>query len=111
MKIVGIEGLTTEQIHNAVLDGARFVIFQYCFSVILMTYKKGTDIHFVRPTDNAFAKGLPYTLLSLVVGWWGIPWGPIYTIQSVWINSMGGRDVTPEVLGMGEAKEPPSAKP
>ncbi len=110
MKIIGIEGLTTDQIHRAVLDGARFVIFQYCFSVIVMTSKKGSDIHFVRATDSAFAKGLPYTLLSLLVGWWGIPWGPIYTVQSVWTNSMGGRDVTPEVLGMGDGKDPPSAK-
>jgi len=23
---------------------------------------------------------------SLVIGWWGIPWGPIRTLQSVWIN-------------------------
>ena len=68
MKIIGIEGLTTDQIHRAVLDGARFVIFQYCFSVIVMTSKKGSDIHFVRATDSAFAKGLPYTLLSLLVG-------------------------------------------
>jgi hypothetical protein len=41
---------------------------------------------------------LPFTLLSLVLGWWGIPWGPIYTIQSVVINFQGGKDVTKEVL-------------
>ncbi|MCB0698127.1 MAG: hypothetical protein KDC07_12230, partial [Chitinophagaceae bacterium] len=23
---------------------------------------------------------------SLVAGWWGIPWGPIRTLQSIWIN-------------------------
>jgi len=40
---------------------------------------------------------LGFTLLSLVLGWWGIPWGPIYTVQSLWVNAQGGRDVTREV--------------
>jgi hypothetical protein len=34
----------------------------------------------------------------LVAGWWGIPWGPIYTIQSVYKNSKGGIDITPSVV-------------
>jgi hypothetical protein len=25
--------------------------------------------------------------LSLLLGWWGIPWGPIYTIRALAINS------------------------
>jgi hypothetical protein len=37
-------------------------------------------------------------LLTLVAGWWGIPWGPIYTIQGVWVNLNGGRDVTPQIM-------------
>ena len=28
----------------------------------------------------------PTTLLSLVVGWWGIPWGIFFTIQTPYIN-------------------------
>jgi len=31
-------------------------------------------------------QSLPFTLLSLLLGWWGNPWGPIYTIQSLWVN-------------------------
>jgi hypothetical protein len=30
-----------------------------------------------------------------VAGWWGIPWGPIYTVQSLWVNLRGRHDVTP----------------
>jgi hypothetical protein len=36
--------------------------------------------------------------LSLIVGWWGIPWDPIYTIGSVYKNLTGGIDVTGDVL-------------
>src|SRR6266852_7285584 len=46
------------------------------------------------PHQSRIIKGLPWTLLTLVVGWWGIPWGPIRTVQSLWINLSGGTDVT-----------------
>ena len=51
-----------------------------------------------RQGENAAVKGLPFTLLSLVAGWWGIPWGPIYTIQAIYNNSRGGKDVTQTVV-------------
>ena len=37
-----------------------------------------------------------FTLLTLVLGWWGIPWGPIYTIGSIYTNFNGGKDVVSE---------------
>ena len=39
-----------------------------------------------------------YTLISLLLGWWGIPWGPVYTIGSIFNNPTGGKDVTGDVL-------------
>lgn len=41
---------------------------------------------------------MPYTMLTLFVGWWGIPWGPIYTIMCLATNLGGGKDVTSEVM-------------
>jgi len=34
--------------------------------------------------------GLPYCLGTLLLGWWGIPWGPIYTVQAIAKNLRGG---------------------
>ena len=39
-----------------------------------------------------------FTAISLLVGWWGIPWGPIYTVQTMVMNLKGGKDVTREVI-------------
>jgi hypothetical protein len=66
-------------------------------SVVVLTFKRSSDIYFVRPGENAIGKGLPFTLLSLVAGWWGILWGPIYTVQSLYYNFQGGKDVTQAV--------------
>jgi hypothetical protein len=32
-----------------------------------------------------------------VAGWWGIPWGPIFSIQSLITNFKGGKDLTAEI--------------
>lgn len=98
MKIQGIDGMSKEQLHFEIQNGGKFVLFQYCISVVVLTFKRPSDIYFVRPGESAMTKGLGFTLLSAVLGWWGIPWGPIYTIQSVYVNLSGGRDVTDSVM-------------
>jgi hypothetical protein len=63
-----------------------------------MTFKRPSSIYFIRADENAVGKGLPFSLISLVAGWWGLPWGPIYTIRSFSNNFSGGKDVTQEVM-------------
>src|SRR6476619_2885340 len=98
MKITGIEGLSDAQIHAEVQHGAKFVIYQYCISILILTFKRPSDIHFIRPGQSAVSPGIGFTVLSALLGWWGIPWGPIYTVQSIWLNSHGGRDVTAQIM-------------
>ena len=107
-KIQGIEGMKHGELEFELQRGAKFVLFQYCVSVIVLTFRRPSDIYFVRQGENALVKGLPFTLLSLVAGWWGIPWGPIYTIQSVYNNSRGGKDVTQAVVDSLRAQTAPS---
>lgn len=100
MQIVGIEGLSTGEVQDELRKGARFVIFTYCISLLVVTFKRGTDIHFIRAGQGAVGKGMPYTLLSLFLGWWGFPFGLIYTPMCIIENLSGGKDVTAEVSGM-----------
>jgi len=98
MKIRGVEGLSLAQVQDEVSRGAKFVIFTYNFSVIVMSFKRPTDVYFVKAGEKAILKGLPWTLLSLVVGWWGFPWGIIYTIQTLITNLGGGKNITEPVM-------------
>ena len=99
MKIVGIEGMSEEQLQDELAHGGKLVYFEYCFSILVMTFKRSSDLTFIKKDENAFIKGLGYTLISLLFGWWGIPWGPIYTIGAVIKNCSGGKDVTSQFLG------------
>ncbi len=98
MKIVGLEGLSGQQVQLELERGARFVVFLYTISALIVTFKRSSDVHFVRAGEGTAARSLGYTLLTLLFGWWGIPWGPIYSFQSLYANLSGGKDVTREVL-------------
>jgi len=110
-KIRGIEGMKHGELDFEIQRGAKFVLFQYCISIIVLTFRRPSDIYFLRQGENPVVKGLPFTLLSLVAGWWGIPWGPIYTIQSVYNNSRGGKDVTQAVVNSLRAQAAPAEPP
>jgi hypothetical protein len=98
-KVVGLEDIKSSgELQQELQQGGKFVMYQYCISILILTFKRSSRIYFIRHEENAVVKGLPFTLLTLLLGWWGIPWGPIYTIQSVWVNFQGGKDVTKEVL-------------
>lgn len=105
-KIIGLEEIQTGgHLQMELQKGGKFVMYQYCISLLVVTFRRSSNIYFIRSEDNAIVRGIPFTLLSLVLGWWGIPWGPIYTIASVWTNFSGGKDVTKEVLASMAASQ------
>ena len=110
-RIRGIEGMKAGEVAFEVQRGAKFVLFQYCISVIVLTFRRGSDIYFLKQGESAVVKGFPFTLLSLVLGWWGIPWGPIFTIQCVYNNLRGGKDVTQAVLNSFRPQAAPVEAP
>ena len=63
--------------------------FMACFSFLVLTTKSPSRF-FVKGHNNLIAIGLAFTLVSLVFGWWGLPWGPIYTLETLYRNVTGG---------------------
>jgi hypothetical protein len=109
MKVKGIEGLTPDQLRAEVARGGRFVYFPFCISVVVMTFRRSSDIYFVRAGESTLGRAVPFALTSLLLGWWGIPWGLIWTPASLFTTLSGGKDVTREVaarLGAGPVAAP-----
>ncbi|MBN8565629.1 MAG: hypothetical protein J0M25_02680 [Flavobacteriales bacterium] len=98
MLIKNIDGLSVSQIKELVNRGGKFVIFPYTISFIIMTLKRSSDIYFVRKEENSFKYSYSYVLINFIIGWWGLPWGPIYTIGAIYNHIIGGKDVTAIVL-------------
>ena len=97
-KIIGLEGMTVEDVNRELASGAKFIVFLYCFSIVILSFKRSSSIYFIKSGENTLGKSFKFTLISLFLGWWGLPWGIIYTIQSLWTNFRGGQDVTPQVM-------------
>jgi hypothetical protein len=72
----------------------RLVCFDYCISLLLVTLRRTSNVYRLRPGELGLLKGLPFTLVTLLLGWWGVPWGIIYTPLALLTNLSGGRDVT-----------------
>jgi hypothetical protein len=98
MRIIGIEGMTGQELREELIRGGKFVIYEYCISLIVLTVKRPSNIYFIRSGESAVAPGLVFSVLSLFLGWWGFPFGPIFTIWALVTNFAGGRDVTHGVL-------------
>ena len=78
-------------------DAGRWVVFEYCISLIAVTLRRTSRPIYLRPDQRGWVRGLPYVVISLVFGWWGLPWGIIYTPITVFANLTGGCDITGQV--------------
>jgi hypothetical protein len=76
----------------------RLVFYEYCISLVFITLRRPSPLMRVPAGAGGLLPGLRYSLVTLLLGWWGIPWGFIYTPLVLWTNFSGGREVTQEEL-------------
>jgi hypothetical protein len=109
MKIQGIEGMSSDHLRFELQRGAKIVWYHYCVSILVMNFRRSSGAYFIPPGESAVTKGLPWTLLTVVLGWWGIPWGPIFSVQSLVLNFKGGKDLTASFAAAASRATPPLA--
>jgi len=96
--IKNIDGLSNQDLKWELDNGGRFVVYQYTISILVMTFRQNSDIYFIRGGESGVKHSIGFTLLSFIMGWWGFPWGPIYTFGSLYTNLSGGKDITHEII-------------
>lgn len=92
------QGMTPAELQEEAQRGAVFVRCQFCISVLVMSFKRSSPIYFIKSGHSRTGHGVGYSFISLFCGWWGIPWGPIWTISTMVTNFKGGKDVTAAVM-------------
>lgn len=102
----GTAGKSVRDVVSGVTAGGRLVVFQYVFSLLVISFRRNTPIHYLPPGSTGVGPAFRWSLIPLCFGWWGIPWGIIFTIGAVWRNTAGGVDVTEPILAqlIGPAK-------
>lgn len=107
MRMPGTEHLTRQDAEACLAQGGRFVFYEVCVSLVVATLRRPSRIYLLRPGELGIWRGMPYTILSLLLGWWGIPWGIIYTPLVIITNLSGGCDVSAQVLA--QVRQSPSS--
>jgi hypothetical protein len=96
--IRGIDHLDGKRLAVELERGARFVSFSYCVSLLLVSFRRSSGVIYVPPETLAQWAGSRYLLVTLLLGWWAIPWGPIYALGCIWQALRGGEDCTWEIV-------------
>jgi hypothetical protein len=69
------------------------VRYETCVSMIFLTWRWESPPVEIAPGESRTLASLPYCLMTLVLGWWGVPWGIFLTPQVLWRNLCGGRQL------------------
>jgi len=67
----------------------RSTVFYQVISLLLVTTR--TPVQGIFCSECARKIGLRASLVTACLGWWGFPWGPIWTISSILSNACGGK--------------------
>jgi hypothetical protein len=105
MAIRGAENMSADEVQFELQRGGKVVVFYYCVSLLVVTFRRSSPPTLVRSGENPLGKALPWIFLTLIAGWWGIPWGPIYSIQSLVINFKGGKELQMQAKPAAQAAQ------
>jgi hypothetical protein len=97
VQLVPCMSFSVEEARQALAAGGRIIFYEYCISLGVITLRRPSRLYLVPPGKKGVARGIVYSLVSLFLGWWGIPWGFIYTPLTMLTNLSGGRDVTAQL--------------
>lgn len=79
-KIKNIEGLSDTEITLEINNGAKFAMFQYCISVLFMTFKRGSDIYFIKDYESTFKHSIGFGLITLFLAGGEYPGAPFIVL-------------------------------
>lgn len=66
----------------------RYVVYRYVVSLFVTTIR--TPIQGIFCADCGQKAALKASAITAFAGWWGIPWGPIFTVGEIFRNAFGG---------------------
>lgn len=95
---------------GASFNGSRITLdteitqYQACLSFLIASFKLPSKF-FIKGYEPTSLVSFLYTFVSFILGWWGLPWGPIYTIQVIASNLRGGSKTTVRALLVHETQK------
>jgi len=82
-----------------VMAGRRFVTYPFVISLLLISLKRNMGgMRVVATSQWPVAPIFWAAILTVLFGWWGFPWGLLWSPLALFYLWIGGRDSTKEIL-------------
>ncbi len=92
------EPTSIERVIKQVENGARFVLYYYWLSLLVVTLTRLSPAIWILSDESHKRYRNKYNLLTAIFGWWTIPCGPLGTAESIRSNNKGGFDVSEDII-------------
>jgi hypothetical protein len=76
-----------------ITPSTQLVRYKYVVSIGVFTFTINSRL-FLKEKISENIRSEIYVVISILLGWWGIPWGPIRTIEAIRSNHRGGEQLT-----------------
>jgi hypothetical protein len=63
-----LSAVPQDELARSVEAGGRFVLFQYCISVLVLTFRRSSEITFLRRDQDGAGDAIKFSLISGAVG-------------------------------------------
>ena len=84
-------------------DGrVKDVVFACCISCGILTWVYWSRPYRISSRTHGWLRGFPYSLATLLLGWWGLPWGVLLSPRAIWSNCTGGVEAPRAESATGE---------
>ena len=84
---------------KAVMAGKRYVIYPYVASLLVLTFRRNMgSVRLVETGNWPMGPLFGAATITTFFGWWGFPWGIIWSPLALFNLWCGGRDATKEIL-------------
>ena len=97
-KIVVPEQSTLESIHQAIEEGGQFIVFLYCFSFLVISFRRYSPAILIKSSESINDYKKKYNKISYWLGWWAVPYGIGNTLACIKFNNNNGLDVTEDIM-------------
>ena len=99
MKLVIDQNISFDELKGLVENGAKFISYQYVISVpIFFPTQRLSKLFLIRKNEKPSKYAAGYNFLNILLGIWGLPFGPVFMIRSIALNRKGGVNFTEDVM-------------
>lgn len=78
-----------------ITPSSEMVSYTYVISLLVITFRRNTRYYFLEAEKkDAMLSKVLCILCNLTLGWWGIPWGPIWTVKETICNLCNTKKAT-----------------